>query len=42
VPVGGIGSLGLPDLPEQQLLGTEHVRATDQCPPGGRRAQGRS
>ena len=33
VPVGGIGSLGLPDRPERQLLGTQHVRAADQRPP---------
>ncbi|KAG2652106.1 hypothetical protein PVAP13_1NG333100 [Panicum virgatum] len=43
-PVGGVGvgGLGLPDLPERQLLGAEHVRVADQRPPGGRRAYPRA
>ena len=32
----------MPDLPERQLLGAEHVRVADQRPPGGRRAYPRA
>jgi len=32
-PVGGVGDLDSPDLPERRLLSTERVRGADQRPP---------